>query len=359
MGLHGRRAVLEGGQQVVAWAEVDPDDLGIMNIFAAVENGADWTFDALTAFDQQNTYPTTVAAGETAYLAWTGRTSTTGDYDVFFTSWSGAGWDLPRNLTDALDTPGDPENDSMPVMVRRPGSLAIAFTVSVSDGVSSTTSVWVTEFLPDENPTARELLIPSSAGTCNNLTGAIAENGVAHFIALCGGDLVHATDRGGDWDHDTLGGVGTGVLSPSASPGPDGEVHLVWVGSDACGAQTCEDIFYAKTTDGVFGNPVNVTATANLNERMPAVGVDPWGRVLVFSQVRLDNVVHIRLAVSDDGGASFTESLRITPDVTVDDYQTPEDVAFDAQGLPSFVLELVEDGSDPLNIDIHLARFEP
>jgi hypothetical protein len=357
MGLHGVRAVLDSGQDVVAWAEVDPDDLGILNIFAAVNDGADWTFDALTSLDQQNTFPTMVGVGDTAYLAWTGRTGATADYDVFLASWNGTGWDSPRNLTDALDTPGTPEDDSEPVMVRRPGSLALAFTVREEDGFTS--DVYVAEFLPDENPTSRELLIPASVGTCNNLTGGVADDGVAHFIAHCGGDLIHATDRSGDWDHDALGGIGSGVISPSARSGPDGEVHLVWVQSDACGTENCEDVFYAKTTDGVFGSAVNATATPNLNERMPAVGVDPWGRVLVFSQVRLDNVVHLRLAVSDDGGASFSESLRISPEVTADDYQTPSDVAFDSQGLASFVFELGFDGSDPLNLDIHLARFVP
>jgi hypothetical protein len=355
MGLHGRRAVLETGQNVVAWAEVDPDDLGILNIFAAVQSDADWTFQALTDVEEQNTYPTMVAAGDVAFLAWTGRQTADDDYDIYLAEWNGAAWEPARNLTGVID----PEafDESQPVMVRRPGSLTVAFTVNQI--MPATSEVYVAEFLPDDDPAERELLIPTSQGTCFDLTGAASDDGVAHFVASCGGSLIHATDRSGDWDYDTLGGVGTGVLSPSASHGSDGDVHLVWVQGTPCGTETCEDIFYAKTTDGVFGNPVNVTNTANLNERFPSVGIDPWGRVLVFSQVRLDDLVHLRLSVSEDGGDTFAESVRISPEATLDDHQTPTDVAFDADGLPSFVFEYVVDGSDPLNIDIHLARFEP
>lgn len=357
MGLHGRRALLDTGQDVVAWAEVDPDDLGILNILAATQSGNDWTFEPLTAFQEQNTYPTMVGVGDTAFLAWTGRTHDMDDYDIWLTSWNGTAWATPRNLTDNLEDPLAPTDDSRPVMVRRPGSLVVAFTVS-EPGTSSS-GVWVTEFLPDALPATREVLVPSGAGSCLSLTGASSNDGVAHYVALCSGSLIHATDRSGEWDHDTLGGVGTGVLSPSASQGVDGNVHLLWVQQSPCGAEQCEEIFYAKTSDGVFGNPVPVTNTANLSERMPAVATDPWGRVLVLSQIRLDNIVHLRLSISEDGGATFSEPMRITPEATLDDYQNATDIAFDADGLPSFVYEQVIDASDPLNIDIHRATFVP
>jgi hypothetical protein len=218
--------------------------------------------------------------------------------------------------------------------------------------------VWVVDFLPGSDPTERELIIPEVAGNCSDLTGAGAADGIAHFVARCGGDLVHATDRSGEWDYDALAGTGTGILSPNARRGTDGEVHLVWVQSAPCGVDDCDDVYYSRTTGGVFGPIVNTTASPNLSERYPTLGQDPWGRILVFSQVRLDGVGHLRMTVSEDGD-TFEESWRITPEADPDGYESPSSVTFNKDGLPTVLFLLNVDDSDPLNLEVYLARFVP
>jgi len=88
-------------------------------------------------------------------------------------------------------------------------------------------------------------------------------------------------------------------------------------------------------------------------------GVDPWDRVLVVHQAALDGTGGLYLSISEDGGATFVSHGRISPPGVDDDYQTPSSIGFFADGVPSFALEVMKDGSDPLNVDIHVARFVP
>jgi hypothetical protein len=81
--------------------------------------------------------------------------------------------------------------------------------------------------------------------------------------------------------------------------------------------------------------------------------------VLVVHQAAVDGAVGLYLSVSEDGGATFSSHGRISPAGTADDYQTPSSIGFDTDGVPSFALEVLETGSDPLNVDIHVARFVP
>lgn len=60
-----------------------------------------------------------------------------------------------------------------------------------------------------------------------------------------------------------------------------------------------------------------------------------------------------------EAGDQFVSLGRITPGGTQDDYQTPTAITFDEEGNPSFALEVLEAGSDPLNVDIWVARFVP
>ncbi len=364
MSLHPTRTRLDDGTEVLGWAETALDDIGLLNMFAAIESGDQWSVSPLTNADRQHTFPS-MAGGELAYLVWMGQIEIDGDRDLFFATATPGGWTTPRNLTDAFDVP-TPHNESEPAIGHRGGGqLFIAYTSAEQVdplGPSATPGVFVVEMTADNDPAGQTSLVTPAQANCTDLTAAAAGDGTGHVIAKCTdggvGVLIHGTDRSGDWDDDTLSGTTTGILSPSMAAGADGNVHLVWIQDSDCGATACDDVFYASTTDHVFGTPVQVTDTANLDERFPSVGMDAWGRVLVFSQARIDGQAILYMSVSEDG-QTFAPSVRISPQDTLDDYQNPQAVLFSPEGYPSFAYERVVDGSDPLNIEIEVARFVP
>jgi len=363
MGFHPRRAVATGGREIVAWAEGAQGESSTLNIHAATHDGSGWTSIRLTDYEGvQNTFPFMVAV-PTPVLAWTGRRMVGDDDDVFIAVAEANGWSAIRNVSDALEPAIEARADLRPALAANAdGALAIAYlSAGITDaGVDPTPEVFVSEFTLAADPTKRFALVNSTTTTCNDIAGAAAPSGVFHFVLLCvqGGAsvLLQATNRSGEWTTDALSGLGTAILSPSMAPSNTG-VHLTWVQRKPCGADSCYEVFHAATTDEVFGTPVAVTDQANLDERKPTVGVDPWGRVLVAHQAAVDGAVGLYLSVSDDGGATFTSHGRISPGGTADDYQTPTSIGFDEDGAPSFALEVLAAGSDPLNVDIYVARF--
>jgi len=356
--LHGQRAMLDDGREIVAWAQSNPDDIGNINVLSAL-GPEGWPLTHVTDFDGvQNTFPS-LAGGERGLLAWSGRTNGNDDHDIWLVRSQGEGWTSPENISDPFEDQ-DELTDTQPVILRRSdGGVAVVYLAQMVTKVGSPPpEIYVSKFFEDNEPSGRFEL--ASGASCNRAAGATAPSDVFHVVFACndsGSVLVHATDRSGDWDTDELAGITSSVLSPNMGSGPDG-VGLVWIQHAPCGEEECDEVFYAGTnSDEVFGTPIQVTDTANLNERMPAVGIDPWGRVLVLAQARLDNVARLYLSVAEDG-ESFADAERISPDGD-DDYQTPNSIGFDEDGNPSFVLEVVEDGSDPLNIEIHRAHFVP
>ncbi|MBL4683386.1 MAG: hypothetical protein JKY37_02260 [Nannocystaceae bacterium] len=361
--LHGRRAMLDDGREIVAWAQADPQQISTLNIMAA--QGPDgWTIANITAISgAQNTFPS-LAGGNRALLAWAGQGSSGDDYDIYLVRSQGNAWSPPENLSDMFEDNAKPLTDTKPVILRRTdGGVAIVYMATTPAGKfepPGTPEIFVTKFFEDNSPSQRSPLSPSGA-SCSALAGATAPSGVFHVVLACVDDgssvLIHATDRSGEWDTDELNGVTSGVLSPSMAAGIDGS-HIVWIQNVPCGAENCSEVFHMATdSEEVFGTPVQITNTANRNERQPAVGVDPWGRVFVASQARIDSTARLYLSVADDGEV-FGDPERVSPD-SVDDYQTPTGFAFDAAGNPSFITEVVVDGSDPLNIEIYVARFVP
>lgn len=364
MSLHPTRARIDDGTEILGWAETDVDNISVLNVFGAVRSGQAWSVSPLTNADRQHTFPS-IAGGEVAHLVWTGQVDPDGDRDLYFATGMAGGWTTTRNLTEAFDSP-DPVNESEPAIGHRGGgALFIAYTSATQvDPLAPppTPGVFVIEMTAANDPSGQTSLINPNQAHCTNLTAAAGGDGTGHVIAKCtdGGQgvLYHGTDRSGDWDADPLAGTTSGLLSPALTAGPQGNVHLVWIQDSECGADACDDVYYASTTDDVFGTPIQVTETANLDERQPTVGVDAWGRVLVFSQARIDGQAILYMSVSEDG-QTFAPSVRISPQGTADDYQNPKDVLLSAEGYPSFAYERVVDGSDPLNIEIEIARFVP
>jgi hypothetical protein len=364
MGFHPRRALTVDGREIVAWAETAPDDISTLNIMAATKDGDAWSTVALTQYaGVQNTYPFLVAA-PFPILAWSGRTAVDDDDDVFVSAPDAQGWGAVRNISDVLEPATEARADLRPALAARDdGGLAIAYLSGTigATGPDATPEVFVSEFLLEENPTKRLPLVDTTTTNCTDIAGAASRSGVFHFVMSCNqtgsSTLLQATNRSGEWKTDELSGLGTSILSPSMARGVEG-VHLVWIQSQPCGTESCAEVFHTVTDDEVFGTPVAVTDQVNLDERRPAVGVDPWGRVLVLHQAAVDGAVGIYLSVSDDG-TSFSSIGRISPDGTADDYQTPTTIGFDADGLPSFALEVLTSGSDPLNVDVYVARFVP
>lgn len=364
MGFHPRRALATDGREIVAWAEGALDDNDTLNIIAATRDGDAW--DAITLTDYtgvQNTFPSMVSA-PVPMLAWTGRAMVGDDDDVFVATAGPDGWSPARNVSNALEPAIEARADLRPSLAANDdGGLAIAYISSeISDmGLDPTPEVFVSEFTVEADPTKRVPVVDAITTACSDLTGAAAPSGVFHFVLLCvqGGQstLIQATNRSGEWTADELSGLGTAILSPSASPARDG-VHLVWVQRQPCGNEECYEVFHSSTKDEVFGSPVAVTDQVNLDERRPAVGVDPWGRVLVVHQAAVDGATGVYLSLSEDGD-EFVSLGRITPGGIQDDYQTPTAITFDEAGNPSFALEVLEAGSDPLNVDIWVARFVP
>jgi hypothetical protein len=365
MGFHPRRALTDDGDEVVAWAEGAVDDFSTLNIHTARRNGGAWSStERLTNYvGVQNTFPVLVAA-PTPILAWTGR-RVGGDDDVFIATALEGGWSEIRNVSDSLEPAIEARADLKPALAAADdGRLAIAYLSSqITDGGMDTTpELFVSEFTLDADPIKRLPLVDSTTTACTEVTGAAAPSGVFHFVALCvqngASVLLQATNRSGEWTTDPMSGLGTAILSPSMVRARDG-VHLTWVQRQPCGTESCYEVFHSATNDEVFGTPVAVTNEVNLDERRPTVGVDPWGRVLVVHQANLDGVGGLYLSISEDEGATFESLGRISPAGADDDYETPTSIGFDADGMPSFALEVVEDGSDPLNVDIHVARFVP
>ncbi len=362
--LHNQRTTLDDGREIVAWAQADTRNISNVNIMTA-DGPMEWAVKSVTAIpDAQNTYPS-LAGGNRALLAWAGQSSQGEDYDIYLVRSQGSSWSGPENVSDMFEDAMTPMTDTEPVILRRTdGGVAIVYLATLPPAGKfdppNTPEIFVSKFFEDNAPSSRQALNPAGA-TCNSLAGATAPSDVFHVVFACsdGGEsvLIHATDRSGDWDTDELNGVTSGILSPGMAPGTDGS-HLVWIQDVPCGDENCSEVFHMATgTEEVFGSPMQVTDTANLNERMPAVGVDPWGRVFVAAQARVDNTARLYLSFAEDG-ETFTDAERISPD-SVDDYQSPGGFAFDDEGYPSFVAQVVEDGSDPLNIEIHLARFVP
>lgn len=366
MGFHPRRAVTADGREIVAWAETaSAADSSTLNIMAAVNDGDTWHSVALTEFvGPQNTFPSLTGV-PFPVLAWTGRTDEEGDDDdIWLSPLDGDAWDTPRNISDSLEPAIEARADRRPVVLGGDdGGYALAYISAEITGTSldSTPQVFVAEFLLNEETGKRYTAIDSSVTACTDIVGAIAPSGVFHFALPCTvsgtGTLLQVTNRSGEWTSDELAGLGTAILTPQMAPGRDG-AHLVWVQSLPCGTEMCAEIYHARTQDEIFGTPVQVTDQINLEERKPNIGIDPWGRVLVLHQALLDGAQGIYLSMSEDG-ESFVELGRISPDATPDSYQSPSVIAFDADGVPSFALEVTEDGSDPLNIEIYVARFVP
>jgi hypothetical protein len=364
MGFHPRRAWATDGREIVAWAEGELDDNSTLNIIAATRDGDTWDAVPLTDYTGvQNTFPSMVSE-PVPMLAWTGRAMVGDDDDVFVATAGPDGWSAARNVSNALEPAIEARADLRPSLAaNNDGGLAIAYISSeISNmGLDATPEVFVSEFTVDEDPTKRVAVVDATTTSCSDLTGAAAPSGVFHFVLLCvqGGQstLIQATNRSGEWTADELSGLGTAILSPSAAPARDG-VHVVWVQRQPCGNDECYEVFHSSTKDEVFASPVAVTDQVNLDERRPAVGVDPWGRILVVHQAAVDGATGVYLSLSEDGG-EFISFGRISPGGTQDDYQTPTAITFDQDGNPSFALEVLEAGSDPLNVDIWVARFVP
>lgn len=366
MGFHPKRVLTDDGREIVAWAETfSAEDSSTLNIIAALNQGDDWTKTTLTSFSGvQNTFPTLVAS-PAPILAWSGSTEADDDDDdIWMAVLDGGSWQAPQNISDALELAIESRADRKPSLIGDEDTgYALAFISAeiVGGMLDSTPQVFVSDFLRDEDPSKRTTAIDSSVTSCTDVVGASAPSGVFHFVLPCTvsgmGTLLQVTNRSGMWTDDELAGLGTAILTPQMASGRDG-VHLVWVQSMPCGAETCSDIWHARTQDEVFGTPVQVTDQINLDERKPAVGVDPWGRVIVLHQALLDGNMGVYLSLSEDG-ETFTELGRITPSASPDSYQSPTVISFDGEGRPSFALEMTEDGSDPLNVEIYVARFVP
>jgi hypothetical protein len=366
MGFHPKRVLTEDGREVVAWAETfSAEDSSTLNIVAALRQGGEWTKTTLTSFEGvQNTFPTLVAQ-PAPILAWSGSTEAEDDDDdIWMAVLDGGSWQPPQNISDALELAIESRADRKPSLIGDADTgYALAFISAelVGGALDPTPQVIVSDFLRDEDPNKRSIVIDSSVTSCTDVVGASAPSGVFHFVLPCTvsgtGTLLQVTNRSGMWTSDELAGLGTAILSPQMASGRDG-VHLVWVQSQPCGDDTCSEIWHARTQDEVFGTPVQVTDQINLDERKPAVGVDPWGRVIVLHQALLDGNMGIYLSLSDDG-ETFAELGRISPAASPDSYQSPTQIVFDDEGRPSFALEMTEDGSDPLNVEIFVARFVP
>lgn len=366
MGFHPRRVLTDDDREVVAWAEtLSAEDSSTLNIIAALRVGNDWTTTIMTNFEGvQNTFPS-LAGRPYPVLTWSGSTEDPDDDDdIWMTVLDGESWQPPLNLSDQLELAIEARADRRPAVVGDEDTgYALAYISSeiVGTTLDATPQVFVSDFLLNEEPSKRTTAIDSSVTSCSDVVGAAAPSGVFHFVLPCTvsgmGTLMQVTNRSGQWTSDELAGLGTSILTPQMVGGRDG-VHLVWVQSLPCGTETCAEIYHARTQDEVFGTPTAVTDQINLEERKPAIGVDPWGRVIVLHQALLDGAMGVYLSLSDDGEA-FIELGRITPPGTPDSYQSPSMISFDADGVPSFALEVTEDGSDPLNIDIYVARFVP
>lgn len=361
--LHPVYARLPEGNEVFAWAETRAGRLSVLNIHGAVRTDPRWSASVLTDADFQHTFPA-MAVGDEGYLVWSGRNAEGDDRDVFLSVVSPQGWSSVRNLTNAFDVPTTVNEGGPAIGVRDGDQLFIAYTSAEPPppkAPAPTPTVYVLETTPGGQAGDQIELISPVQADCDDVVAAAAEDGTGHVIARCrDGDqtvFIHGSDRSGEWDTDTLAGTTTGLLSPAMAPGEDGNVHLTWIQDRRCGADLCDDVYYASTANNVFSGPIQVTGTANFQERTPSVGVDRWGRVLVFSQARVDGQAGLYLSISEDG-ETFGEPTLISPP-TLDDYQGPSRVLFSDEGYPSVAYERVVDSSDPLNIDVGVARFVP
>jgi hypothetical protein len=121
-------------------------------------------------------------------------------------------------------------------------------------------------------------------------------------------------DGGASWEagRDLLGSA-LPVYSPNLAVGPDDSLHLAWVDRREGG----ETIYYARSTDGGdhFDAPRRISAAGTADVGPPAIGVDLEGRVHVAYHVGNPDVpsptVTSWYVRSLDGGASWSTPLRL------------------------------------------------
>lgn len=124
--------------------------------------------------------------------------------------------------------------------------------------------------------------------------------------------------------------AGTPLEQPELLNLADGEMALVWTAR----ADGAVDVFAASTEGGVFQPAVRINpdpGTVNrvqIDEMRPAVAAGPENQLAV---AWTDAAFDIQLAVSDDGGRSFAEPVRLNRD-TGDALQEFPSMAYDATG---------------------------
>ena len=159
-------------------------------------------------------------------------------------------------------------------------------------------------------------------------------------LAIGPGDQVHwawADMSSGDWDvyyarsgdgGDSFsepvplatGAPGTQRGHPALAVGSDGSVHVVWESWQ----DNNWDIYYTRSGDGgaTFSQPIRVNDVTELDQLRPALAVDSEGIIHIVWQDSRSHDWDIFYASSTDGGASFEPSLRIN-DETIRDQEDP------------------------------------
>ncbi len=148
---------------------------------------------------------------------------------------------------------------------------------------------------------------------------------------------------------------------PQLTATPDGELLMAWTVRREGGFFEGFDLFLRTTEDNMFSDPVRVNADLPLHsipidEMRPAIALGPDGAVAL---AWTDEFFDIRVATSTDGGASFSQPVRLNQD-DGDALQEFPDIAFSPDGVLHAVWldpRIAEEGLEE-PADLYYARIE-
>lgn len=313
-------AVTSAGEVVIAWPDIINIDNDTPILTASSADGFAEEMRSTSATGDR-ARPSISAAGERLHLVWNEDGGAT-NLDVIYTRRDpGSGWTAPVNITAAADANNLLQID--PTAVEADGVTTVFFNAR-PDSAFENAGLFAVSFTDPASPGPVQTLLDPAAFNCHEVE-ATTDGETRHVIAECEENdgpsaLYYLNDRSGAFVRQTvdLGGAGS-PLEPDITVGPDGAVHLVWVGSAACPTGTCRDVLYSRG----LAPPVSVSNQSEDGGTSPVVAVDALGRVIV---------VYHRFGGGDllwtyaESGSDFVRTLIATAGTDATD-------DFDAGGL--------------------------
>lgn len=229
--------------------------------------------------------------------------------DVFYAGRAAGTWGPLTDVTSAADP--DDLAKTLPIPVDVNGRVFLTFLAR--DPAAGGSGVYAVRFADPANPDPMETILDKADYACVGLHALVDGGGSIHLAATCsvmGGprQLLYGNDKGGDFAFQTADlGASTVPREFDLALGPDGRVHLVWVGTVDCGGASCADVLYSRD----LGPPISVTNDPQEGGRRPRLAVDRQGRAIVV--YHRENTDEADLLWTYRDGNGFVRSQQVLP----------------------------------------------